>query len=105
MPDAGRTSDWRDWAFRAALGAAVVWGVNWLGGKVDALSGLPAKVNQLVTDQGKLATAVEDIKKAQSGFATGADVEELRSDVDELTGRVGTIETTVNSLVKPVPKR
>jgi outer membrane murein-binding lipoprotein Lpp len=107
MPDtAKRAADWKDWAYRTALGAVVLWGVNWLGGKIDTLSGLPAKVNQLVVDQGKLTVAVDDIKKQQTGFATGADVQALTGRVDTLTGRVDGMEATVNSLVKPVgPKR
>ena len=111
MAENAKKADWKDWAYRTALGAVVVWGVNWLGGKIDTLSGLPGQVKQLVTDvdtvkkaQADMKAAQDEMKRTQSGFATGADVQNLTSRVDNLTGRVDTMETTVNSLVRPAPK-
>ncbi|WP_395675528.1 hypothetical protein [Inquilinus sp.] len=119
MPDTAKRADWTYRIAMAAMTAGIAWGVNWIGDKVDTLSGLPGQVRQLGSDQALLKASVEDVKKAQedakkaqdemrqtqSGFATGAEVGTLRSDIDKLTGRVDTMETTVNSLVKPAPRR
>lgn len=115
MPDTAKRADWSYRILMVLMTASIGWGVNWIGDKVDTLSGLPGQVRKLGDDQAQLKASVEDVKKAQddakkvqdemrqtqSGFATGAQVGDLRSDVDTLTGRVDTMETTVNSLVKP----
>jgi hypothetical protein len=103
MPDSGKKADWTYRIAMAAMTAGIAWGVNWIGDKVDTLGSLPGQVRKIGDDQAALRVSVDEVKKAQedmrrtqSGFATGADVQELRSDVDELTGRVGAIETMIS---------
>lgn len=103
MPDTGKKADWTYRIAMAAMTAGIAWGVNWIGDKVETLGSLPGQVRKIGDDQTALKTSVEEVKRAQdemrrtqSGFAAGADVQELRSDVDELTGRVGAIETMIS---------
>lgn len=110
MSDAGKKADWSYRVIMVAMTAAIGWGVNWIGDKVETLGSLPGQVRQIGSDQAQLKASVEDVKKAQedakkvqdemrqtqAGFATDADMQEMRSDVDELTGRVGTIETLIS---------
>jgi hypothetical protein len=104
-----------DWGYRIVqliLTAVITYLVGWSANKLETFSSLPGKVNKIAEDQAALQvsvdgikTAQDEMKRTQAGFATGAEVKDLRSDVDTLTGRVNTMETTVNSLVKPVAPR
>ncbi|MDR6292364.1 hypothetical protein E9232_004904 [Inquilinus ginsengisoli] len=112
MSDTGKKADWSYRILMVVMTAAIGWGVNWIGEKVETLGSLPGQVRKIGDDQTALKVSVDDVKKAQeemkrtqSGFATGEQVGTLRSDVDKLTGRVDTMETTVNSLVKPARPR
>jgi hypothetical protein len=90
-----------DWTYRiamAAMTAVIAWSVNWIGDKIESLSGLPGQVRQLVSDQSALKVSVDKIEKAQAGFATGEQVGTLRGEVDSLTGRVDTLTGRVDSL-------
>lgn len=108
MPDTGKKADWTYRIAMAAMTAGIAWGVNWIGDKVDTLGSLPGQVRKIGDDQTALKMSVEEVKRAQddmkrtqAGFATGAQVESLRSDVDKLTGRVDAMEATVNSAIAP----
>lgn len=105
MSDAGKKADWTYRIAMAAMTAAIGLGVNWIGNKVEILSGLPGQVRAIAADVDNVKKAQEDAKKVQeelkqtqSGFATGVQVGELRSKVDELTGRVGAMEATINAV-------
>lgn len=97
MPDTGKRADWTYRAINMAMSAGIALGVGWVVNTLSTFSKLPEQVSSL-------KVSVDKIEKAQAGFATGEQVGTLRRDVDTLTGRVDTIESTVNSLVKPVPK-
>lgn len=113
MPDSGTKAGGNkaDWIYRAVLGAGMAYGMNWIGGKVETLSGLPSQVRQIATDQTQLKASVEDVKKAQeeikqaqADYATGEQVGDLEGRLDTLTGRVDTLETTVNSVFGKMKK-
>lgn len=105
MPDTGKKADWTYRILQMALSAGIALGVAGLWDQIKTVAGLGGKVDKLITDQATLAASVDEMKRTQSGFATGADVQDLTGRVDKLTGRVDTMETTVNSLVKPVGPR
>ena len=104
MPD-NKKADWSYRILMVGMTAAIGWGVNWIGDKVDTLTSLPNQVRKIGDDQAQLKVSVEEVKRAQddmrrtqSGFATGAQVENLRSDVDKLTGRVDAMQEQVNGI-------
>lgn len=101
MPDGAKKADWTYRIINMVLSAGIALGVAGLWDQIKTVAGLSGKVDKLITDQATLAGSVEEMKRTQSGFATGADVQALRSDVDKLTGRVDTLQEQVNGLGKP----
>ncbi|MGO1079716.1 hypothetical protein [Inquilinus sp. CA228] len=106
MPDTGKRADWTYRAINMVMSAGIALGVGWVVNTLATFNKLPGQVSQLVTDVDAVKKAQEVMKQAQAGFATAGQAQTLRTDVDTLTGRVNTIETTVNGLLKPAgPKR
>jgi hypothetical protein len=80
--------------------------------RLDKLIGLPKQVEEMQAKQvvqgdqiTGLTDKVDKLSKDQAGSAAAADLQELTGRVDKIIGRVDTMETTINSLVRPAPSR